>query len=444
MLLGIGIVTLLMLWMLSACDIYTVYGNNLVYQQDILRSDCVAQSYNIWRNGMQYSKRKDYYNTDQLETYKTNELVDKVYGFDTALGKYHGKFIRIYTAYPETYNLLASCVQAETWFDGAPADDTYPAAVVCGADFHDVNTGDIITFNGYRNELQPTGDGRLEEVSETLEPVSVRVAGKIGYPYLAPDFSYPFSDKSPHIHFTGRPVIYLLHDDKTVSALSSAGLSMRPENNFFYVTYHQSKTDQIPAFRDSVVLMTTYGDDPPEYQNIAPTATYLTTSGRPAHSFFVEIITNRHVLSAIFLSWVLISVIVFSIIRKKIHSIGTTTPLISTSLPAIIRYILLMSTIPVVIACLNFILAAHIRYPDVSFSDWFSSSYALSIMGLLLLVWVFLSTTTLIVPILQYKHLKKFVRLSTESYTYKPVDTYSGYEQRDFEVADNSPSDTPQ
>ena len=53
----------------------------------------------------------------------------------------------------------------------------------------------------------------------------------------------------------------------------------------------------------------------------------------------------------------------------------------------------------------------------------------------MIISWISLNVISMIIPIVKYNGLKTSTVQTEETYTYNPIETYTEYEERDFEVS---------
>ncbi len=412
-----------------------LYMNRIVFSEKLQNTKCVSLSPNMQYYGNSFH-RDEFYTYDFIELYKEHESTDKVYGFDICGGVYNDSAVNINIGYSETYDLIDTELQSGTWFSRANDRDKYPAAVVSGVLFKNVNIGDVIKI---QKPYKPPEDEDPDSDTAKSGSFEVKVVGKVGFPYNNPDFSMRFENDDPIMLINNLPAVYLLHDKKSVKAMTDAGYTLMPDNTFIYVTYKDDHDGTKYDFQRYVKYFEDYGQERPDFKTIEDTDKFLDIKNAVGSSLFNYEIFDNMVLSFTFFCWTLITFTVFGIISRNLRK-KSGEYRIKASVLSSIKYVLIMTTIPLVISFSLFLNSLCTRY-GIEFSEIISSGMLgseLVTKSLLtaLTVWLFLSITCLIIPMMRFRSLKKSIELSAQSYDTKPLGVYTGYEERDFEIAD--------
>lgn len=413
-----------------------LYMNRIVFSEKLQATKCVSLSPNTTYYGNSFH-RSEFYTYDFIGLYKEHESTDKVYGFDICNGVYNDSTVNINIGYSETYDLIDTELQYGTWFSRANDRDKYPSAVVSGELFNNVNIGDVIKI---QNIKKPAEDG--EGTSDTAKNGSfeVKVVGKVGFPYNNPDFSQRFTNGDPIMRIDNLPAVYLLHDKKSVKAMTDAGYTLTPYNTFIYVTYKDDHDSTRYDFQRFVKYFEDYGRERPDYKTIEDTSKFLDLKYAADSSLFKYEIFDNMVLSFTFFCWTLITFTVLGIISRNLRKKSGEYRL-KASILSSIKYVLIMTTVPLVISIAVFLYSLCTRYgigfDEIISSGMLGSEMVTTALLIALIVWAVLSITCLIIPMLRFRSLKKSIDLSAESYNAKPMEVYTGYEEREFEIADN-------
>ncbi len=429
------------------------YSKRMILGSDLSQTDCIALSHNmdecklsIIQEELKHNEQNiknnkkpepSFFDNDLLETYKNSSVMDKVYGFDVCEAMYNENSVVLYTAYPETYELIRSGYQEETWFSNTDPDDKYPAAVLCGADFENVRIGDIISLKGYDSRFVTENNEKTVFQTRYLDSISIRVAGKIGFPYLSPDFSYRFIDSPFDIHYNKKAVIYLKHDEKTVSALRSAGLSVNPGNTFIYAGYRTDNVYRIEAFRKNVNEMEVSSDYDHRYPTIEESGNYIKKATEGFLPFFFDNMTNRDNISGTIAALILVfSTLTYISLRNR--NIGEDDFYLKTSITSVIKYLIIMILIPALIS--GIIMTVHyiIQFShniDHGFSyiiGSLGSQYFISLLLFHLMVCIILIIVTLIPPLILFYYAKHTVKVTEKPPANDALEIFTGYENDDY------------
>lgn len=424
----------------SRINFYDSKAADLFFNSDLENCDCIFLSQNISFSAAEDTYSLELYKSDLLEMYHSNPVVDKVYGFDKANSVYNKSLIELYTAYPETYDLINSELSEGKWFADSEEPVDYPNAVVCGQIFRNVNIGDIITLNSYYYDTY-----EFESSEDIIGNMKVRVIGKIQYPYYSPDFVSPFGTNDAYAKFSSSASVFLLHDQKTVSALKKASFRADPAYTLVYVNYKTDDEKSISDFRDFINNL--YVSDSAPYDNISPVSKFTKPDYKFSQPYLIGNIFYPFNLGHVFLGCILISgVIIFTIRKKSVNSNVQN----NLSLSGITANILMLSTIPIIINSLLYIIShlsklAYDNIIDIKYiAEYFSSEYTIFIGISVFIFWVMVNLLSMIVPVIKLNSLKNSNKKTIDSYTYRPPEYYTEYESRDFEQSKNTsaPSDS--
>lgn len=435
------LLTNLFLSMMSNCDkvFRDLYAQRIIHDPDLLKTECIALSYNMESRRGEKDYDQSFFYLDMLPYYKDNKAVDKVYGFDYSMVEYEGIPMEIQTAYPETYDLIRTDLQPCTWFDNCDHNDQYPAAVVSGKLFKDTKPGDIITVQGKKNIYERIDTGEFTKEIKNTGNITFRVADKVSYPYLVPKFSFRFTDKTTlqepeHAIFDNSPVIFMLYDDKTISALEKADVNLSSNRSFVYISFNTDDTVPISEFNSFVKRHARYGSDTPTIRTIENTSDFLDKDGSTGNSFLLEILFHRTNMSLFTICYLIITITIFYIIwrnlRLKIDEFH-----LNSSIVSIFKKVIFMTTVSLTASVLLFITYILSRFENGIDIGLFSTNYFISIGIFMIISWISLNVISMIIPIVKYNGLKTSTVQTEETYTYNPIETYTEYEERDFEVS---------
>ncbi len=427
---------------------YSALGEQIIHDPQLTDTDCISLSNFIREYVADLNENKVYY-SDLLSIYKESPYVDKVYGFDVSNALCDGNEIQLLTAYPETYDLIRSDLSEGRWFDissDSGAED-YPAAVVCGAFFSGVHPGDIVSVQS-NSHFSDDYSGKPVDSGKNRE-ISVRVIGKIQFPYIAPDFSNRFTEKDAHISDSFYPVIYLLHDQNTVSKLNENQFNLSPLDNYIYVHYTKNDDASREHFRSYVRSLMSAELLLGECNPIQPTSDFISTDNTSAMPFYLEYIFNSVNLALFVLCWIIITsgmLYNISVNSRNLDNIKNS----NISFPKLILNNILITAFSAVTAALTFSIRAislcnHSESPTSSsiISEFLCSEYTISIFCYLLLFWILLNLTAAIVLMIKINKLKKSVQKTKNSFEYRPPEYYENYDERDFEISQDQMKQPP-
>lgn len=430
--------------MQTSDDIFRdLYVRKIINNPQLLDTECIALSHNMDDARTDKTYDTTFYSRDMLEFYKKDKAVDKVYGFDISLAEYNETPVKINTGYSEIFDLINTDLQPSSWFEGSDPNDEYPAAVVCGEVFKNVRIGDVITLQGKKEVYERVDIDKVTNEVKDTGFISVRVIEKICYPYLAPDFSWRFenkenSAKENRIKFCQSPVVYLEYNEKSISALKKADVNITPADSFVYVSFITDDKVFVSDFHYSVEKLKKYGAYTPLIKTVEKTSDFINGKDGTGWTFLPEILLNNKNLSLAATCYLLITLTIAYIIWRNLR-LTVDDYRLNTSLISIFGKIIIMTTVPLIVSVITFTLYLYSRTTVGIFSGldpgFFSTNYFTSIIILMIVVWIFLIITTMIYPIVKYRSFKTSTVRTAESCTYNPIETYTDYEERDFEIS---------
>lgn len=423
-----------------------------IYDSPLITSDCIATSSIVsYRLKGQPIGTPDYntfyrlYNLDLIQYASDHPAVKSVFGFEYSNAKLgSGKSIRISCADKCTYDILNLPLNSGRWFSDEASEDGIPQAVVSGGCFADNKVGDIVELVSvpydYMDFLEPGSAPAEKYVRSTLR---VRIIGKVDYPYQSPenDF-YPLVD-FPYYDTTTFPHVFLLHNQSTLEAVAKTSFRLCPEGDYLYVEYNNE--DGITDFQNYIREL---HNEPKNDHIDAISSTKDVLGFRNVHFYKSAKNVPLNSLFFIFLAiaWAAITVAALQTIRK--NNRDNNGIMINISNSVVIRTTLFISAIGTLISFIIFLIISFNNiiaadYPSSVFGEFFISKYFLSNFFSIIFAWIFLSISASFLPIRSCKKAKRSVELSTQSFIYKEAEYFDAYDKKDFEAADYSDTNQP-
>lgn len=395
--------------------------DNMIFQSDFLETDMVGLSFNAcqaYRNDDNKEGAK-IANSDLLETLHMDSSVEKVYGFDESLAMYGDTELLVRTAYPETYELMSKGIHLSSgkWF-GNNNDPNTVYCVVSGSLFADVNIGDQICINS------------CDKLSDEIigSNLYCTVAGKVDFPYDAPVFNPFFVEANEIIHSEHSSMVYLLHNETTVSALQNKDFIVSVKDTVVFVKYKQDTSSAaISKFRS--YISSAFINKDSDLENIAKLDTLYEETGEINTDF--SFLTNKYFLSSYLFMSVLISAIIMSLIMSAAANADPAVKK-SANLFSVIATDILMVTIPSLLMVVYWFAATLGRVssnsPASQKAAALSCSQTTETFVFLLILWLLTLMLTMIAPIYKLIHSWKDSSKEEDAYTYRPPVYYQGYE----------------
>lgn len=409
----IGVITFL-----SFLNFAQVFENTaalqLVYDTPLINTDCIAVSNNINPYLLRDKEVLNVFYSDLIKIYKESDAVNNVYGFDVSYGYCDYSDIRVYTAYPETYKVISTELQSGSWFDEKDLSDDYPSAVVCGSLFKDKNVGDIIKLKS--KDLNFFYDPYIIKLVDK-DTIEVRIVGKVSFPYYAPNFRDHFSSSPPYLSSDSNDIVYLLHDDVTVSALKENNFNLSPDDTFVYVDYKTDNQKKLDEFYSYVSHLSVSEKKIP---NIQPVREYMSEREEPIQPYFTSAVLSKEFGSTIVSVWIILIIAIFLILsHNSVYGSNRDGKIsVKSSLSSIIGAILKVSTAASMLSCITALLytsGKHFLITDFltesAISEFLSSSYTFSIVLYYLVIWVLINIVPIFVAIFTFKNYKQPAKL---------------------------------
>lgn len=408
-------------------------SDNAIYNSDLIGCDEIILSENIFDSySSGNAKATKYMLYDLLEVMKEMDPVRKVYGFDSSIARFSENEVEVWTGYPETYELMAKAMklQSGSWFS---EEDDKIYCVVCGDYFAEYNVGDTLYLRAEDNLI---GDS-------TGSIFTCTIAGKVQYPYYYAGFSMQSDTPSDIIYMRTGNAVFLKHDKNTVTEMESSGFLLAPGMEPMYVKYRDDATqDEIDTFRKKINQF--YWDERYDAENIIPKTDLLEKKGDPADN--LSFMRDKIFISVFILIITISSLFTITMIRSasadykpKVKESATVFSMIMTiihfaTFPNIIGFIVMIYTES------NCALPSRYMTENIKHEMLISDRF-FELVLYFILTWILMILLSSIAPTIMLHNSYKSMGKTSEAYTYRPPEYYTGYQKETTDISDEKNGD---
>lgn len=436
------------------------------FASDFRQTDCITVSENIsgyidadFSEKLPPKKVLELYTTDQLKALRDDDVVNHLYGFNYSRCYVNGVDLNtpILLGTPETYQLMRyEMAEGDCAFDGG---EDMPEVVLSGEEFSGYHVGDTIVLTFSEEMFDWFSGGEYLPRPDEYKPLTVRVAGKVGFPYITQSSEFWVSAGKPYIEGNYYSKIFMLYNENNMNILKDHGFCVLSEDESYYVSY---KEDADPAaierYRSDISSMffantsnfLSEANITPTYKlyqgEIIFSAEKAPEISEPSPKIVRVFLPPAPIIFSFLSSLVLILMINLTFDRitsgygikgKNSISLGDAVktavivPILSAIIPLIalfsisFRYVCHSSTAPTLFAQLGVILI----------SPYFLKCFAVMLFLLLIVI-----VPAIIFSFRKFKSAVNSEQLSKESFVYKEAEYYTAesYVPNDFEMADYS------
>lgn len=434
------------------------------FASDLRQTDCIVVSENIteyircdYSESTPPKKILELYTTDYLKELRNSDVVEHLYGFNTSRGYVDGGELNtpILLGTPDTYRLMNyEMAEGDCAFDGG---EDMPEVVLSGEEFNGYHVGDTIVLTSSSDMFDYFSAGRYLPKPDEYKPLTVRVAGKVGFPYITQKSQFYVTSETPHIEGDYFSKIFMIYNDKNMEILKDHGFCVLSEDENYYVSYKQDADPAaIESYRNHIRSM--FFANTSNFlseANITPTynlyqgeiifsAEKAPEISEPSPKIVRMILPPAPIIFSFLSSLVLILMINLTFNRitsgcgikgKNSTSLGDAVktaifiPLFSAIIPTIalfavsFKYVGHSPTAPTLISQLVSIL----------FSPYFLKCFAVIFFMLLIII-----VPAIIFSFRKFRSAVNSEQMSKESFIYKEAEYYTAesYVPNDFEQAD--------
>lgn len=424
------------------------------FHSDIQNTDAVTLGANLSSlstviSGSSFdNKMREGLNQDEIKWLYDQDIVDKVYGFESCLvdldDGYGIFWMQIGT--PETFDMLGYEVMGSglnTDPDHAP---DLPEAMLSGAAFAKYKPGDIVTLC--------TNSGLVDNYlgSEYLprpvsEPLRVKVAGKVAFPYQSTTEGFYLSNGYPYFSTSTDNRIFMVYNKSNLEKLSKNGFVVSNQYGTHYITYKPGTSErEIEDFRNYVNSLYRFNNyDYTSPDNIKPaTADFLLKPKEPAPAFIRTVMAPAPLLFAAICSLLLLIALSLNIKTSS----GSNVPIKGCMVTAhdVVRAAVLMTVLSFIIPyfvliarCLATLKSCLGEYGfREAFAEMLTSPHLIKMSFAFLVMMLIVLIPSVVFSIRKMKDSGRSEEMSKESYVYREPEYYTpdSYSANDFERAD--------